>query len=349
MPEPIFFVGFRLGSSIIRSGVTRFLKLSNVRCGYHRNLSCSEGYSGSLVSHGYRSKGKAACLAGIHVVSRLNRRQESPVCFVVRGGEGRAVFGIPDGHCAGKLQPHRNGTTHSAYFCTASFSVSCWDRNEETLHRAPSEKLNLKSGELVQVKSVESIRKTLDGTASNRGLWFSPNIRLLCGQERRVEKQIEELIVDGTGEMRTLKSTVCLEGSHCGCARIVLGGCLARNTSTGERSVRGDEELGPHQPFFLFVSDLRCCIIQEKVFPLFFPPSQWLNLRLFRPPPPAVTYCIDWTYDKHPHSWCWPLRALDRSSPSPSRCTIPHLRPSHGFVDFAYAQGHDAQVGWVRI
>ncbi len=89
----------------------------------------------------------------------------------------------------------------------------------------PAETLNLKPGELVQVKPMESIAETLDSTASNRGLWFSPNMRLYCGQQRRVERRIEKLIVDGTGEMRKLTNTVFLEGSHCGCAHIAFGGC----------------------------------------------------------------------------------------------------------------------------
>jgi len=89
----------------------------------------------------------------------------------------------------------------------------------------PAETIGLQSGELVRVKPMSAIGETLDGTASNRGLWFSPNMRLLCGQQQRVEKRIEKLIVDGTGEMRKLKNTVFLEGSHCSCPHIALGGC----------------------------------------------------------------------------------------------------------------------------
>ncbi|MHB8756367.1 MAG: hypothetical protein ACYC92_15650 [Candidatus Acidiferrales bacterium] len=89
----------------------------------------------------------------------------------------------------------------------------------------PAETLNLQPGELVQVKPIESICKTLDDKATNRGLWFSPNMRLLCGQQRRVERRIDKLIVDGSGEMRQMRNTVLLEGSHCGCAHIAFGGC----------------------------------------------------------------------------------------------------------------------------
>ena len=89
----------------------------------------------------------------------------------------------------------------------------------------PAASLNLQAGEWVQVKAMDSIAETLDQTASNRGLWFSPNMRLLCGQKRRVQRRIDKLIVDGTGEMRNLRNTVFLEGSHCGCAHIAFGGC----------------------------------------------------------------------------------------------------------------------------
>jgi hypothetical protein len=89
----------------------------------------------------------------------------------------------------------------------------------------PTERLNLQPGEWVQVKTIESISQTLDHKASNRGLWFSPNMSLLCGQQRRVERRIDKLIVDGSGEMRRLCDTVFLEGSLCGCAHIEFGGC----------------------------------------------------------------------------------------------------------------------------
>ena len=92
----------------------------------------------------------------------------------------------------------------------------------------PTETLNLQPGELVQVKPLDAISSTLDEKANNRGLWFSPNMRTDCNQERRVERRIEKLIVDGTGEMRRLKNTVFLENSHCGCPYIALGGCSRR-------------------------------------------------------------------------------------------------------------------------
>jgi hypothetical protein len=89
----------------------------------------------------------------------------------------------------------------------------------------PAESLSLQPGEVVEIKSMGSITATLNETAHNRGLWFSPDQRLLCGQQRRVVKRIEKLIVDGTGEMRQLRDTVYLEGSMCGCSHVAFGGC----------------------------------------------------------------------------------------------------------------------------
>lgn len=97
-----------------------------------------------------------------------------------------------------------------------------------TNRSTPVESLNLKAGDWVEVKPMESITKTLNECAHNRGLWFSPDMRLLCGRKQRVEKKIEKIIVDGTGEMRHLRNTVFLEGSYCGCPHVAFGGCPRR-------------------------------------------------------------------------------------------------------------------------
>jgi hypothetical protein len=40
-----------------------------------------------------------------------------------------------------------------------------------------------------------------------------------------VLRRADRIIVDGTGEMRSLKNTVFLEGSYCGCEHVAFGGC----------------------------------------------------------------------------------------------------------------------------
>jgi hypothetical protein len=89
----------------------------------------------------------------------------------------------------------------------------------------PTATLDLRRGETIQVKSIEEIVATTDEHAKNRGLYFSPDMRLLCGQKARVRSRLEKIIVDGTGEMRQLHNTVYLEESTCGCTHAVFGGC----------------------------------------------------------------------------------------------------------------------------
>lgn len=88
----------------------------------------------------------------------------------------------------------------------------------------PVESLNLQSGEWIEVKRMENINQTLDESGYNRGLLFFPEMHSLCGKQQQVERRVEKIIVDGTGEMRQLRNTVYLENSHCGCV-YALGGC----------------------------------------------------------------------------------------------------------------------------
>lgn len=94
-----------------------------------------------------------------------------------------------------------------------------------TNQSTPAESLNLQPGELVEVKPLESIRETLDQKAHNRGLYFTPSMSHLCGQRRKVDRKIEKIIVDGTGEMRKLRNTVFLQGELCECSCVAFGGC----------------------------------------------------------------------------------------------------------------------------
>jgi hypothetical protein len=89
----------------------------------------------------------------------------------------------------------------------------------------PTATLDLRRGETIQVKPIEDIVATTNEDAKNRGLYFSPDMRLLCGGKAQVRSRLEQIIVDGTGEMRQLHNTVYLEKSMCGCAHVAFGGC----------------------------------------------------------------------------------------------------------------------------
>jgi hypothetical protein len=98
------------------------------------------------------------------------------------------------------------------------------------------ESLNLQPGESIEVKSMESIKDTLNAQGHNRGLYFSPDMRLLCGRRSRVRNRIDKLIVDGTGEMRELRNTVYLEGSPCaGALTSPLAAARVANSFIGGR------------------------------------------------------------------------------------------------------------------
>ncbi len=94
-----------------------------------------------------------------------------------------------------------------------------------TCKATPAESLGLRAGEKVVVKQMRQVTQSLDAKSHNRGLLFSPDMRLECGHERRVERYLEKIIVDGTGEMRKMKNTVYLEDSYCSCAHAAIGGC----------------------------------------------------------------------------------------------------------------------------
>jgi hypothetical protein len=102
-------------------------------------------------------------------------------------------------------------------------ALGVYGRGDRT--STPVESLNLRSEEWIEVKPLTNISETLDKKAYNRGLYFTPAMGQLCGEQFRVERRPEKIIVDGTGEMRQLRNTVFLEGSLCGCACVAFGGC----------------------------------------------------------------------------------------------------------------------------
>ena len=94
-------------------------------------------------------------------------------------------------------------------------------RNKTT----PRESLNLTRGEQVEVKPIREIVRSTNDHAQNRGLCFSDDMQMLCGQGAVVRSHLDKIILDGTGEMRQLRNTVYLEGATCGCAHVAFGGC----------------------------------------------------------------------------------------------------------------------------
>jgi len=76
--------------------------------------------------------------------------------------------------------------------------------------------LRLQPGEWVEVRSAKEIFATLDGYDKMRGLQFTPEMAKFCGRRFRVYKRVQNIILEGSGELRRINSpTVLLEGVIC--------------------------------------------------------------------------------------------------------------------------------------
>ena len=97
-------------------------------------------------------------------------------------------------------------------------------RKIQVRHACENENLDLRAGEIVEVRSQKEIFATLDDQGKLKGLRFTPEMVKSCGKQFRVYKKLDKIILEATGELRKIKSgTVLLEGVFCdGCAH---GGC----------------------------------------------------------------------------------------------------------------------------
>jgi hypothetical protein len=94
-----------------------------------------------------------------------------------------------------------------------------------TLDKTPSRVLELKPGDLVQIKSLAEIKATLNKRGRNRGLHFSADQRPFCGRQFRVRNRADNFIAEGTGEMKHFQNTVMLEDVLCDSSCFAFGGC----------------------------------------------------------------------------------------------------------------------------
>lgn len=86
---------------------------------------------------------------------------------------------------------------------------------EEKKERPYDKVLNLKPGELVEVKSEREILATLDADGKNRGLLWMRGMRSYCGKRYRVFKRVETILLESNGKLRKMRDTVLLEGVMC--------------------------------------------------------------------------------------------------------------------------------------
>jgi hypothetical protein len=134
---------------------------------------------------------------------------------------GKCFSDIRAGNCAVLEMAQRIGIW--LFWKTRKVFFGAYARGNQK--STPVESLNLQSGEWIEIKPVAEIAETLNEKGHNRGLYFTPAMGRSCGERFRVERKLEKIIVDGTGEMRELHNTAFLEGSMCGCACVAFGGC----------------------------------------------------------------------------------------------------------------------------
>jgi hypothetical protein len=84
-----------------------------------------------------------------------------------------------------------------------------------TRRQTAAERLDLRPGELVEVKSRAEIEATLDRFGKTRGLGFTSEMARFCGRRFRVAHRVERLLIEWTGELRRLSETVALESVIC--------------------------------------------------------------------------------------------------------------------------------------
>ena len=110
------------------------------------------------------------------------------------------------------------------FFCKAvslgrrvwgSFGARRPNKLDSPQERTPYADFALQPGDAVEVKSLEEIRATLDSLGKNRGLAFTREMRRFCGQKLSVLKSVDQIIVEGSGEMRRISHTVILKGGNC--------------------------------------------------------------------------------------------------------------------------------------
>jgi hypothetical protein len=97
--------------------------------------------------------------------------------------------------------------------------------------KTPAETLDLKPGELVEVRSRKEIMRTLNRSQKNRGLFFDVEQVPYCGKTFRIQSKVERIINEKTGVMMKMPGAcIVLSGTTC-------SGCYSRNRLFCPRSV----------------------------------------------------------------------------------------------------------------
>ncbi|MEV0583065.1 hypothetical protein [Nonomuraea sp. NPDC050310] len=82
--------------------------------------------------------------------------------------------------------------------------------------RTPVANLDLETGELVRVRSMDEIAETLDAGLRNRGMAFADDLTEFCGKTGRISGRIDRLIEESSGRMIEMKTpSLVIDGFVC--------------------------------------------------------------------------------------------------------------------------------------
>jgi hypothetical protein len=94
-----------------------------------------------------------------------------------------------------------------------------WTRapwNADRYRKTPATELNLQPGEVVRVRGMFEILRTLDRKGCNRGMEFKPEMFQFCGRKYPVILNMQRRIDERSGEMKGFKSpSIVLEAVYC--------------------------------------------------------------------------------------------------------------------------------------
>jgi hypothetical protein len=85
-------------------------------------------------------------------------------------------------------------------------------QGQEVVVPLAAEKLDLRPGDTVEVRSAKEIAPTVDETGKTRGLAFDWEMKPFCGGRYRVQDRVERIIDEHTGQMIEIPSDCLILG-----------------------------------------------------------------------------------------------------------------------------------------
>lgn len=90
-----------------------------------------------------------------------------------------------------------------------------WKENNGGIGRADTRKSPINVGDIVQIRSIDEIKATLDPTGKCEGLQFMISMEKYCGREARVFKKVRTIFDERLWKMVKVRNAYLLDGIIC--------------------------------------------------------------------------------------------------------------------------------------